>query len=61
MYATDSSEIKFEGNSSVSFLNNNANDNGGMMNIDDHSTITFEGDSAVNFFKNGVYGNGGII
>ena len=39
----------FMGNFTLTFTDNGADDNGGVMHIDDSSTITFKGNSIVNF------------
>ena len=59
MYIDDQSNIKFEGNSTVTFNDNEAY-RGGTMYIDDHSNITFAGISTVTFDDNEAY-NGGAV
>ena len=52
MYIDDSATITFEGSSTVNFLHNNADSNGGVLYIDVSSTITFKGNSIVNSIDN---------
>ena len=62
MYIADSPyTITFEGTSTINFINNLANTNGGVMYIDRHSSITFAGSSAVNYIDNNSGANGGVM
>ena len=58
VYTAHSSNITFEGNSTVNFTDINA---GGVMYVYSHSTIIFEGNSIVNFTHIDAYGDGGVM
>ena len=60
MYIKNSTII-FKGNSTVSFTDNTADINGGVMYGFGYPTITFEGNSTVNFTCNKVNENGGVM
>ena len=63
MYIEKTSIIAFKGSSSVKFINNYANDDGGVMYGEDNSRfiITFEGNSIISFIDNYVNLKGGVM